>query len=126
MVMDQIDQRTTELGSKVREHVGNLRSMGDTLRSQGMESTAGLVDKAAGRLDSIASYLTDTDGDRIVHDLEIFARNQALLTAATGLLGGMLAARLLKASATQRYRTYSQPETDYSGSSYGRADVYAG
>lgn len=117
VVIDQIDRRTTDLGNVVTGHVDNLRSMGDSLRGQGQESTARLVDMAADRLNQISTYLTQTDGDRIVHDVETLARTQPLITAAAGLVFGVTAARLLKAGATQRYRTYS--DTSSYGSSYG-------
>lgn len=95
------------------EHVQNLRSMGDNLRNQGQDGTARLVDMAADRLNTFSTYLTTTDGDRIVHDIEDAARNQPLLTASLGLVAGVTAARLLKAGASHRYRTYGSPESSY-------------
>lgn len=106
VVIDQIDRRTTDLGNVVGEHVQNLRGMSDSLRNQGNDTTASLVDMAADRLNRLSSYLTSTDGERMVHDVEDIARNQPLATAAIGLVAGLTAARLLKASASQRYRTY--------------------
>lgn len=113
VVIDQIDRRTTDVGNVVGGHVENLRSIGDSLRNQGQESTARLVDMAADRLNQVSAYLTQTDGDRIVHDLENVARAQPLITAAAGLVFGVTAARLLKTGATQRYRTYESSATGY-------------
>ena len=113
VVIDQIDRRTTDVGNVVGGHVENLRSMRDTLRDQGQESTARLVDMAADRLNQVSTYLTRTDGDRIIHDLENLARTQPLITAAAGLVFGVTAARLLKAGATQRYRAYGPSEMMY-------------
>ncbi len=121
MIIDQIDRRTTDLGNTVSEHVSNLRNMSETLRGQGQPATAVLLDTAASRLDTLSNYLRNTDGDRIVHDLESIARSQPLATAAVGFAGGLVAARLLKASASQRYRAYgntSYGEASYGGSSY--------
>ena len=106
VIIDQIDRRSTDLGATVGEHVTNLRTMGDTLRSQGQAATADLIEMAATRLDGLSTYLQETDGDRIVHDVETAARNQPMVTATVGLVGGLLAARLLKASASARYRSY--------------------
>jgi hypothetical protein len=122
VVIDQIDRRSTDLGNVVGGHADNLRSMGDSLRGQGQEGTASLIDMAADRLNRVSAYLTDTDGDRIVHDLETIARRQPLITAAAGLVFGVTAARLLKAGATQRYRTYggaAYGDTTYGGTAYG-------
>ena len=113
VVIDQIDQRTTDLGNVVGAHAGNLRAMSDTLRNQGQDNTARLVDMASDRLNQVSTYLTQTDGDRLIHDVESLARRQPLITGAAGLVLGLTAARLLKAGATQRYRTYST-ESDFS------------
>ena len=115
--MDQIDRRSTDAGSMIREHADNLRQMSENLRDQGQQATANLVDGAAGRLESLSSYLTDTDGERIVHDVENLARSQPIVTATVGLAAGFLAARLLRASATQRYQSYGQRSGSY-GRSY--------
>ncbi len=110
-VIDQIDRRTTQLGNVVGGHVNNLRDMSSSLRSQGQDATARLVDMAAERLNAVSTYLTQTDGDRIVHDIETVARTQPMVTAAAGFVLGMTAARVLKAGAAQRYRTYGEPST---------------
>ncbi|MDQ2864881.1 MAG: hypothetical protein M3R51_01510 [Candidatus Eremiobacteraeota bacterium] len=128
IVVDQIDRRTTDLGNVVGEHVENLRTMGGTLRDQGQGSTAKLVDAAAERLGSLSTYLTQNDGDRIIHDLEVFARKQAMVTAAVGAVAGFVAARVLRASATERYRSYTGSTAGNSGSApttYG-AQTYRG
>lgn len=113
VVMDQIDQRTTDAGTALRDHADNLHQISQVLRDQGQQSTANFVDGAADRLESVSSYLTDTDAERIVHDVENVARSQPIVTATFGLAAGFLAARILKASATQRYQTY--------GRTYGNA-----
>jgi hypothetical protein len=117
IIIDQIDRRTTDLGNVVSGHVSNLRDMGNSLRSDGQNGTASLVDMAADRLNQVSTYLTQTDGDRIIHDIENVARTQPVVTAAAGLLFGLTAARLLKAGAMQRYRTYGDTSGIY-GSSY--------
>lgn len=129
VVLDQIDARSSDLGNAVGTHAGNLRSMSGSLRDQGQGSTANLVDMAADRLDRVSQYLTQTDGERIVHDVEDFARNQAVVTAAVGLIGGFLAARVLRAGATQRYSTYGTNRggtAGYENSGYGRDRGYTG
>jgi len=119
VITDQIDRRSTDLGNVVGGHVTNLRQMGTSLRDQGQDGTASLVDMAADRLNRISTYLTQTDGDRMIHDIETVAREQPLITAAAGLVFGVTAARLLKAGAVNRYRTYGT----YSSSAYTTEDA---
>jgi hypothetical protein len=97
VVIEQIDSRSADLGNAVGGHVENLRSMGDSLRSQGQGEIAGLVDMAADRLDRVAAYLHDSDGDQMMRDLETLARTRPLITATAGLAIGFTAARLVKA-----------------------------
>ncbi len=125
IITDQIDRRTTDVGNMVGEHVTNLRQMGSSLRGQGQDGTASLVDMAADRLNRLSAYLTQTDGDRIIHDIETLARTQPMITAAAGFVVGLSAARLLKAAATNRYRTYggygtsSDMSSETSSAAYG-------
>jgi hypothetical protein len=105
-VMDEIDRRTTDAGEMIQSQVTALRSMGQDMRSQGMDPAANVVYYAADRLGIVSTYLTKTDGDRIVHDVENVAREHTLLTAALGFVTGFVAALLLKSSASERNRFY--------------------
>ncbi|MBC5815271.1 MAG: hypothetical protein GIW97_01910 [Candidatus Eremiobacteraeota bacterium] len=130
VIIGQIDQRSTEFGDTIVTHATNMRQLSDSLRTQGQDSTAKLADTAADRLEQLGYYLTETDGERIVADAERLARRQPLLTLGVGLLAGVIAARLLKASATERYQYYSaRPTGDAFNqssyqNSYGRNAAY--
>lgn|GEM_PF-5119140 len=131
VIIGQIDQRSTEAGDTIVTHATNIRQLGDSLRSQGQDSTAKFADTAADKLEQLGYYLSETDGERLVADAERMARRQPLLTLGIGLFAGIIAARLLKASATQRYQYYTdqQPfaqeinQTSYQNS-YGRNAAY--
>ena len=103
IVIGQIDERSTQLGTTVLDHAQNVREIGDQLRAKGQDQAAKLADTVASKLEQSGFYLSETGGDRIVADMEALARRQPLLTLATGIAAGILAARLLKASASQRY-----------------------
>jgi hypothetical protein len=49
------------------------------------------------------SWLQESDGDRIMRDVEDFARRQPLLVVAGGMVAGFALSRLLKASSRDRY-----------------------
>jgi hypothetical protein len=101
---DQVDQRSTQAGERVTSTAGDVRSVAQGLRDQGKEQPAKLAEQAADRVERLGGYLQESDGDRILHDLEDMARRQPWAVALGGVALGFLAARFLKASSTQRYQ----------------------
>jgi hypothetical protein len=104
-VREQVDQRSTQAGEQVSTTASDLRSVGDELRNQGKETPAKLAEQAAERTERLGSYLTDSDADRILSDVEDFARKQPWAVVAGGLALGFAASRFLKASSSERYRS---------------------
>jgi hypothetical protein len=102
-VRTQIDQRSTQAGEQVNTHASNLRSVGDSLREQGQDQPAKLADQAAERLEQAGGWLSENDADRILSDVEDFARKNPWAVMAGGLALGFAASRMLKASSTERY-----------------------
>jgi hypothetical protein len=147
---EQIDQRSTKAGDEIRSAAHQVRSLAEQLRAEGKDMPARMVEQAADRSESFGNYLRNADGDRLLDDVESFARRQPWAVAAGGLALGFAASRLLKASSSRRYRsgqgardlsdagegTYPQPaggtastmdpgsaESDYgTEASYARAD----
>src|SRR3954462_14760698 len=115
----QIDDRSTKAGQQVSGHASDLRSVGDSLRQQGKDQPAKLADQAADRLERAGSWLTNADADRILGDVEDFARKSPWAVMAGGLALGFAASRMLKASSTERYNT-SQYGGPHPGSGYPR------
>src|SRR3954470_22814718 len=106
-VREQVDQRSTEAGQQVSSTAGDLRSVGEQLREQRKETPAKLAEQAAERTERLGSYLTESDADRILGDVEDFARKQPWAVVAGGLVLGFAASRFLKASSSQRYQQRS-------------------
>ena len=106
-VRDQVDQRSTQAGERVSQSAGDLRSVADGLREQGKEGPAKLAEQVAQRTERAGSYLTESDADRILGDVEDFARSNPWAVAAGGLLVGFAASRVLKASSSRRYEQRS-------------------
>jgi len=100
----QVDQRSTQAGQTVNGHASDLRSVSEQLRQQGKEQPAKLADQAAERLERAGGWLTNADADRILGDVEDFARRNPMAVLAGGLALGFAASRMLKASSTDRYR----------------------
>jgi hypothetical protein len=107
---EQLDQRSNQAGEKVTGTAEDLRSVSDELRNQGKETPAKIADKAAERTEQIGSYLRESDGERLLEDVEDFGRRQPLAVLAGGLVVGLAAARFLKASSESRYRSRAGTE----------------
>lgn len=100
---EQVDQRSTQAGEQVRSTAQALRSTSEKLREEGRDGPARAADRAAEQAEKVGGYLERSDGDRILGDVEDFARRQPLAVAAIGLALGFAASRFLKASSRSRY-----------------------
>ena len=103
----QIDSRSTDAGRRVSEQGSDLRAVGDQLRQQGKERPAKLADQAAHHVERAGNWLTESDADRILQDVEDAARKNPWAVMAGGLALGFAASRFLKASSSERYRARS-------------------
>src|SRR6266536_5862262 len=100
---EQVDQRSTDASERIYATAEDVRSVAEELRRQGRETPARLADQIADRAESFGSYLRNADGDRLLGDVETFARRQPWAVAAGGLALGFVASRFLKASSSRRY-----------------------
>jgi hypothetical protein len=115
---EQVDQRSTQAGERIAGTASDVRSIAEELRNQGKDGPATLADQVAGQADRVGDYLKGASGDRILRDVEDFARRQPMLVAAAGLALGFAASRFLKASSSRRYESSYQ---SYGDGGYGRA-----
>jgi hypothetical protein len=104
---EQVDQRSTQAGEQVTSLASDLRSVGEQLRSQDNTNSAKVAEQVAERAERAGGYLTESDADRILGDIEDLGRRQPLLVLAGGVVLGLAAARFLKASSTSRYESRS-------------------
>jgi hypothetical protein len=103
-VRTQIDQRSTDAGRRISEQGSDLRTVGDQLRQQGKDGPAKMADRAAEQVEKAGGWLTESDADRILHDVESAARKNPWAVVAGGMALGFVASRFLKASSSDRYR----------------------
>jgi hypothetical protein len=103
----EVDGRSTQAGEQLRSTAGDVRSVAEELRKQGKDKPAELADRAAERAERVGSYLRDSDGDRILRDIEDFGRSKPWAVALGGLVVGFAASRFLKASSSRRYQEWS-------------------
>jgi hypothetical protein len=105
---DQVDQRSTQAGERIAGTASDVRSIADELRNQGKDAPATIAEQVASQADRVGDYLKGASGDRILRDVEDFARRQPMLVAAGGLILGFAASRFMKASSSRRYESSSQ------------------
>jgi hypothetical protein len=99
----EVDTRSTQAGDQLRSTADDVRSVATELRGQGKDKPAELADKAADRVQRLGDYLHRSDGDRLLRDVEDFARSKPWAVAVGGLALGFAASRFLKASSGRRY-----------------------
>jgi ElaB/YqjD/DUF883 family membrane-anchored ribosome-binding protein len=116
-VREQVDRRSSEAGEQVSALAQAFRPSVQKLRSDGNAPAANLVDEIAGRADRLGSYLQSADADRLLGDVEDFARRRPWLTAGAAALAGFMASRFVKASSERRYQTTDGDRRSVSSSS---------
>jgi hypothetical protein len=107
----QIDQRSSEAGDSATAIARAVHSSAEELRSQGKDGPAKMVDQLGQKLDQLGTYLSSSDSDRLLRDVEDFARRQPAVVASAAVAVGFVAARFVGSSSRRRYgnRTTSTP-----------------
>lgn len=109
---DEVDTRSTEVGQQVSGTSEAIREAANQLRQKGQDGPARATEQAAEKMEQAGRWLTESDADRILGDVEDFARRQPWAVLAGGLVVGFAASRFLKSSSQQRYS--SRPPVDTS------------
>jgi hypothetical protein len=99
----QLDTRSTQAGEQMTKTGSALRQTAQQLRGDQQEQQAKILEALADRTEGFGRYLTQTDGDRMLRDVERMARQRPWLFAGGGALLGFLAARFTKASSSRRF-----------------------
>jgi hypothetical protein len=113
-VRTQVDERSTQAGEQVSQQASDIRTVAEKLREEGKDGPAKVADQAAERIEKVGSYLTQSDADRILSDVEDFARQKPMAVIAGGIALGFMASRFLKASQGERYQSRTGGEQRFS------------
>ena len=114
----QIDTRSTQTGEQMTKTASALRQTAQQLRGDQQETQAKLIDGVADRAERFGQYLTANDGERLLRDVERFARQRPWVVAGGGAVLGFVASRFMKASSSRRYEADSNGSGQY-GTSMG-------
>ena len=101
----QVNARSTQAGEQASSIAEAMRGTTEQLRSEGKDSAAKVIDGVADRSERLGGYLTQADDDRILRDVEDFARRQPWVFVGGSAVLGFLAARFMKASSSSRYQS---------------------
>ena len=101
---EQVDTRSTQAGSQLHSTADAVRRTSEQLRTDGKDGPAKMADAVAERAERLGDYMTDANADRMLRDVEDFARRQPVVFALGGAMLGFLASRFLKASSSRRYQ----------------------
>jgi ElaB/YqjD/DUF883 family membrane-anchored ribosome-binding protein len=104
---EQVEQRSVQAGDQIHAVGQALRAGVDELRTDGKGASADVVEVLARRADDLGAYLQSTNADRILDDIESFARRRPWLTAGAAAVAGFVASRVVKASSDRRYERSS-------------------
>jgi ElaB/YqjD/DUF883 family membrane-anchored ribosome-binding protein len=101
---EQVDQRSTQAGQQLSSAADDVHSVAGELRTQGKDTPARYAEQVAEKAQQVGRRLQDASGDELLRDVEDFARRKPWAVAAGGLVLGLAASRMLKASSGERYR----------------------
>ena len=102
-VRGQIDSRSTQVAGQIGSIADALQGAGEHLRREGNDGAGRAAHRLAGRMENFSSYLRESSSDRLLGDVEQFARQRPWLATGIGATVGFMAARFVKASAESRY-----------------------
>lgn len=105
-IREQADQRSTAVGEQISSVTSALKDTSESLRSNsGGEMPAKALDAVTTQVEKVGSYLTESNGEQLLHDLEDAARRRPWAIAATMFGIGFAASRVLGATSRTRYKS---------------------
>jgi len=99
----QIDTRSNEIGSQLNDVTSALRRTTHSLRGDGKETPAKILDQLTDRSDRVGRYLSASDADTVLRDAENFGRRRPWVVIVGGVALGFVGSRFLKASSNRRF-----------------------
>src|SRR5438105_1304908 len=91
---EQVSERSTQAGQRAESVARTMREAGQEMRGQGNDLPGQLAEWTAAQADRLGHYLRESDGERIIRDVEEFGRRQPWVIVGVGLAGGLAAARI--------------------------------
>lgn len=99
----QLNERSTDAADQVSSFAQALHRAGQQLEQDGNQPAAKAVHSAGEQIERMAGYLSTSDADRFLADIEQFSRRRPWVAGGIGAAVGFVAARFVKASSESRY-----------------------
>jgi len=110
-VRSELDARTTQVADQITPYAEALRRAGNHLEIEGSGTGGQAATRLADQIQQFSDYLRRSDGDRLLGEVESFARRRPWAAGGIGAAIGFMGARFLKASADTRYSPAQPPYT---------------
>jgi hypothetical protein len=104
-IRSQMDERSTQIAEQLDGAGQALRQACQTMKEEGTPGRQ-LIDRAALQVERSATYLSQSDGKKLLNDFERIGRENPWGVIAGGIALGFLGARFLKASSSKRFEEY--------------------
>ena len=105
----EVDVRSSRAAVEMKAFAVAMRASSSSLRDQGHDSEADVVDQLAGRADRLAARLSTATTEQLVDDVKrlsreamVFARREPALAIASAFTVGLLIPKLLDLIATKK------------------------
>ena len=100
---ERVESGSKQVGDQLLEIVQGLTHTSQSLRAEGKEQPAAVLEGIATRAQNVGNYLTQTSPERMLHDFEHFGRRKPWIAIAAGVAVGLASSRFLKASSSRRF-----------------------
>ncbi len=125
-VNGELDRRSTAAGQQVNASASHLRTIADQLRGDDLgRPAASYVDQGASALEQVATYLQDSDGDKLLADAESFGKERPWAVAAAGFLVGLGISRMVKAGVAEHANSDAGSSVTVGSSNVGSSGASA-
>lgn len=102
---EQTEMRAAQVSDQLDAVAQAMRKSGHQLHADGNEQAGKIVDGATSAMERVSGYLGEADGNKMLRDVENFGRRAPWGMIGIGVGIGLVAARFLKASSTNRYQS---------------------
>jgi ElaB/YqjD/DUF883 family membrane-anchored ribosome-binding protein len=108
----EVDRRSSDLGDHADSVARALHRSAEQLEQEDKRAAASAAHQAAEGVERAGRYLREADSDRILGDVEGFARGRPWLAGGLAAAIGFVAARFLRASSEGRYASARKLDVD--------------